>query len=113
MMKENDTPLGSYVDRIREDTGRYVRQLLQEHEDLRLRFAQLEDENARMREEASKLRQDLDTRRKEEEALQERLLPIREESPDYMRRFSRLQPSNSNPPTPYAPTYHLHPPPHH
>ncbi len=108
MMKENDTPLGSYVDRIREDTGRYVRQLLQEHEDLRVRFAQLEDENARMREEASKLRQDLDTRRKEEEALHERLLAIREESQDYMRRFSELETSNANLANLYVASYQLH-----
>jgi regulator of replication initiation timing len=107
-MKENDTPLGSYVDRIREDTGRYVRQLLQEHEDLRVRFAQLEDENARMREEASKLRQDLDARRKEEEALHERLLAIRDESQDYMRRFSELETNNANLANLYVASYQLH-----
>src|SRR5258708_12620549 len=107
-MKENEPWLGSYVDKIREDTGRYVRQLLQEHEDLRVGFAQLENENARMREEASKLRQDLDTRRQEEEALHEKLMSIREESQDYMRRFSELESSNANLANLYVASYQLH-----
>jgi regulator of replication initiation timing len=107
-MKENDTPLGSYVEKIREDTGRYVRQLLQEHEDLRVRFVQLEDENARMREEASKLLRDLDTRRREEEALHEKLVAIRDESQDYMRRFSELETNNANLANLYVASYQLH-----
>ncbi len=107
-MKENEPSLGSYVDKIREDTGRYVRQLLQEHEDLRVGFAQLENENARMREEASKLREDLDTRRQEEEALHEKLMAIRDESQDYMRRFSELESSNANLANLYVASYQLH-----
>jgi regulator of replication initiation timing len=107
-MKENEPSLGSYVDKIREDTGRYVRQLLQEHEDLRLGVAQLENENAHMRDEASKLRQDLDTRRREEAALHEKLTAIRDESQDYMRRFSELESSNANLANLYVASYQLH-----
>jgi regulator of replication initiation timing len=107
-MKDNEPSLGNYVDKIREDTGRYVRQLLQEHADLRLGVAQLENENARMREEASKLRQDLDTRRQEEAALHEKLTAIRDESQDYMRRFSELESSNANLANLYVASYQLH-----
>src|SRR5260370_1567247 len=107
-MKENEPSVGSCGDKIREDTGRYVRQLLQEHEDLRVGFAQLENENARMREEASKLRQDLDTRRQEEEVLHEKLMAIRDESQDYMRRFSELESSNANLAILYVASYQLH-----
>ncbi|MEO8033339.1 MAG: GAF domain-containing protein [Acidobacteriota bacterium] len=107
-MKENENSPGSYVDKVRDDTGRYVRQLLKEHEDLRVVFAQLENENARMREEASKLRQDLDSRRREEQALHERLMAIREESQDYLRRFSELESNNANLANLYVASYQLH-----
>ncbi|HXH42206.1 MAG TPA: GAF domain-containing protein [Thermoanaerobaculia bacterium] len=107
-MKENETSPGTYVDKVREDTGRYVRQLLQEHESLRVAFAQLETENARAREEVSSLRQDLDARRKEEETLHEKVMAIRSESEDYMRRYSELESSNTNLANLYVASYQLH-----
>lgn len=107
-MKENENSPGSFVDKVRDDTGRYVRQLLKEHEDLRVAFAQLENENSRMREEASKLRQDLDSRRREEQALHERLMAIREESQDYLRRFTELESNNANLANLYVASYQLH-----
>lgn len=107
-MKENETILVSYIDKLREDTGQYVRQLLHEHEQLRLAFAQLESENARMREEETRLRQDLDSRRREEQLLHEKLVAIREESHDYMRRFSELEVSNTKLANLYVASYQLH-----
>jgi regulator of replication initiation timing len=107
-MKDNDTSAGSYVDKIREDTGRYMRQLLQEHENLRVAFAQLENENVRLREEASSLRQELDSRRQEEENLHQKLVAIRDESRDYMGRYSELETSNTNLANLYVASYQLH-----
>ncbi len=107
-MKENETSPGTYVDKVREDTGRYVRQLLQEHESLRVAFAQIENDNVRLRQEASNLRQDLDSRRKEEEALHEKLKDVRNESQDYMRRFAELESSNTNLANLYVASYQLH-----
>jgi regulator of replication initiation timing len=108
MMKENDTSPGSYVDKVREDTGRYVRQLLQEHEGVRLAFAQIENENAQLREEVSGLRKDLDSRRLQEEALHRSLAAIANESEDYMRRYSELESSNTNLANLYVASYQLH-----
>jgi regulator of replication initiation timing len=107
-MKENDASPGSYIDKVREDTGRYVRQLLQEHEGLRLAFAQIENENAHLREEVSGLRRDLDSRRMEEEALHQSLTAIASESQDYMRRYSELESSNTNLANLYVASYQLH-----
>jgi regulator of replication initiation timing len=107
-MKENDTSPGSYVDKVREDTGRYVRQLLQEHEGLRVAFAQIENENAHLREEVSGLRKDLDSRHIEEEALHQRLIAIANESDDYMRQYSELESSNANLANLYVASYQLH-----
>jgi regulator of replication initiation timing len=107
-MKENENASASYVDKVREDTGRYVRQLLQDHEGLRVAFAKLENENSRLREEASKLLQDLDSRRKEEEALHEKLVTIRQESQDYLQRFSELEINNANLANLYVASYQLH-----
>src|SRR5216684_2642068 len=107
-MKENETSPGAYVDKIREDTGRYMRQLLQEHENLRLSFAQIENENMRLKEEAARLRQELDSRGREEEALHKKLEDVGHETQDYMRRFAELESSNTNLANLYVASYQLH-----
>jgi hypothetical protein len=85
MMKDGER-LGKYVSKVREDTRRYIRDLLNENEKLRVLAASLESEKAQLKDE--KL------------LLQERLLMAREE-------LDRVQ-QNSNLANLYVASYRLH-----
>lgn len=99
MSHEPSTP--SYVDRVRDDTQRYIRYLLTENEQLRVASAQLETE-------VSGLRQELSQRTNVERELAETLERIREEGQKTLARYAEVEMHNANLANLYVTSYQLH-----
>lgn len=107
-MSENDSGHGSYVDKVREDTHRYVTKLLSENQSLRTALIEVESENARLAYELAAVRREVDEQRSRESTLQERLADVRAASDQYMRQFMELEQHNTNLANLYVASYQLH-----
>jgi len=92
-MKEEEK--GSYVHRVREDTQRYIKDLLGENERLRAAVAVLEDEKrhleAQLDMQARMVQQEIERREKEKASLQERLQEIESESRRFLDQYSKVE----------------------
>ncbi len=98
----SETPHNNtYVDRVREDTQKYVRRLLGENEQLRLTLAQLESELGAVRDE-------LEQRRAAEEELARAVERIRSESEQYLAQYAEVEMNNANLANLYVASYQLH-----
>jgi len=97
----HEIPSNSYVDRVREDTQKYVRRLLSENEELRVTTAKLESEVA-------VLRQELAHRQNTERELQSSLERIRRESEQYFAQYAEVEMNNANLANLYVASYQLH-----
>jgi K+-sensing histidine kinase KdpD len=97
----SDTNHGSYVDRVREDTQKYVRRLLSENEELRLSLAQLESQAALMR-------QELEQRQRAQDELAHAVDRIRRESQQYAAQYAEVEMHNANLANLYVASYQLH-----
>jgi len=114
MMKDGEG-LGSYVRKVREDTRRYVRDLLSENEKLRVIVASLESEKAQLKEEKLVLqerlltaREELDRIRSEEVSLQRKLANIETEHRQFFDQYEKVEQQNSNLANLYVASYRLH-----
>jgi predicted RNase H-like nuclease (RuvC/YqgF family) len=101
MAMSNDTSHTSYVDRVREDTQKYVRRLLSENEQLRVTVAQLESEVGRVKQELSQRQQAA----RELELAVER---VRAESEQYLAQYAEVEMHNANLANLYVASYQLH-----
>jgi K+-sensing histidine kinase KdpD len=99
MSYESNHP--SYVDRVRDDTQRYIRHLLSENENLRVASAQLQSELARVRQELTQ-RQDV------ERELAETMERIRAEGQQYLAQYAEVEMHNANLANLYVTSYQLH-----
>jgi hypothetical protein len=99
---------GSYVDRVREDTQKYVRRLLSENEQLRLSLAQLESQNTDMRHELAAVREEVEQRRRAQDELAHAVERIREESQQYAAQYAEVEMHNANLANLYVASYQLH-----
>lgn len=97
----NESGLPSYVDRVREDTQRYIRYLLTENEQLRVATAHLESELARVR-------QELIQHREVEQELARTMESIRAESEQYLAQYAQVEQHNANLANLYVTSYQLH-----
>jgi nitrate/nitrite-specific signal transduction histidine kinase len=104
----NESGLPSYVDRVREDTQKYIRHLLAENEQLRLTTAQLESEATRLRQELGAVRQELMHHREAEVELSRSIERIRAESEQYLAQFAQVELHNANLANLYVTSYQLH-----
>lgn len=100
-MEPNDTPHSGYVDKVREETQRYVHKLLTENEALHVLVATQQTENER-------LRRELRQHETEEAQVRERLDEIRAESSRYAAQFVELETHNANLANLYVASYQLH-----
>ncbi len=109
-MKEEEK--GSYVHRVREDTQRYIKDLLGENERLRAAVAVLEDEKrhleAQLDMQARMVQQEIERREKEKASLQERLQEIESESRRFLDQYSKVEQHNANLANLYVSSYQLH-----
>ncbi|HYR27933.1 MAG TPA: GAF domain-containing protein [Thermoanaerobaculia bacterium] len=97
----HETSHPSYIDRVRDDTQRYMRYLLTENEQLRSATAHLETE-------LSGLRQELSQRRDAERELGETLERIRAEGQKTLARYAEVEMHNANLANLYVTSYQLH-----
>lgn len=96
-----DTHASSYVDRVREDTQKYVRDLLSENEQLRVLNAQLQSE-------IGVVRNELAQRDASQRELSQAIERIREESQQYLARYAEVEMHNANLANLYVASYQLH-----
>jgi hypothetical protein len=101
MAMSNDTSHTSYVDRVREDTQKYVRRLLSENEQLRVTVAQLESEVGRVK-------QELSQRQQAAQELELAVERIRAESEQYLAQYAEVEMHNANLANLYVASYQLH-----
>lgn len=97
----NESGLPSYVDRVREDTQKYIRHLLAENEQLRLSAAHVESELARVRQELSR-------HREAEQELAQAMDRVRAESEQYLVQYAEVEMHNANLANLYVTSYQLH-----
>lgn len=97
----NESGLPSYVDRVREDTQKYIRHLLVENEQLRLTSAHLESELGR-------LRQELNQHREAERELAQAIERVRAESEQHLAQYAEVEMHNANLANLYVTSYQLH-----
>jgi regulator of replication initiation timing len=107
-MNENDAGHGGYVDKIREDTQRYIKKLLSENEALRTSLAEVQSEGARLSYQVAALRRDLEEHHSRETHLQQRLADVRAAGDQYMKQFVELEQHNTNLANLYVASYQLH-----
>ena len=94
---------GAYVEKVRQDTERYVRELLDENKKIHLRFAGLESataslerEKARLEDENRRLREELARDRGEHERLRRRLADVEEQSHRHSEQYIQVEQQNTN-----------------
>jgi regulator of replication initiation timing len=107
-MNENDSAHGGYVDKVREDTQRYIKKLLSENEALRTTLVEVQSEGARLSYQVAALRRDLEEQRSRETHLRQRLADVRAAGDQYMKQFMELEQHNTNLANLYVASYQLH-----
>jgi hypothetical protein len=114
-MTKDGESLGKYVHKVREDTRRYVHDLLSENEKLRVLVASLESEKTQLKEEKLLLqerlllaREELDRIRSEEVSLQRKLASIETEHRQFSEQYEKVEHQNSNLANLYVASYRLH-----
>jgi len=103
----SDPTQNSYVDRVREDTQKYVRRLLSENEQLRMVLAQLELDTALVRQELQAAREELDQRQRAQDELARSIERIREESQQALAQYAEVEMHNANLANLYVASYQL------
>ena len=103
-----ETTHSSYVDRVREDTQKYVRQLLSENEQLSILTAQLQSEIAIVRQELAGAREEVTQREVAQRELSQSLDRIRDESRQNLAQYAEVEMHNANLANLYVASYQLH-----
>jgi len=101
-------PQNSYVDRVREDTQKYVRGLLAENEQIRLVLARYETEIEMVRQELQAAREELEQRQRMHEELARAVEQIREEGQQALAQYAEVELNNANLANLYVASYQLH-----
>lgn len=114
-MTESGQKPGDYVRKVREDTHRYMQDLLEENKRLRRLVASLESDKARLeqermryREELLEARTDLEQFRAEQASLQRQLAEIEADNRRYSQEYSKVERENNNLANLYVASYRLH-----
>ncbi len=109
----NDPP--SYVQRAREETQRYLLEVLEENQKLRRRVASLDDERTRLREEriglqeqTLALREELEAQLDKQQRLLGELCKAEDENHLFSERFAKIEEHNNNLANLYVASYRLH-----
>lgn len=96
------------VEKMLEDTRRYARELLQEHEKLRVRAFALEAQRARLEDELQAVRRDLSRGHDEQEQLRHELSAVEKEKSTFAERNVEVERQNSNLTLLFGASYRLH-----
>jgi hypothetical protein len=114
-MTQQDKGPGRFVEKVREETQRYMLDLLEDNERLRRRLAGLESERTRLREEKMTLqeqqltlREELDRFQEEQLHLQQQLTEVEAENHRFSARYVEVEEQNNNLANLYVASYRLH-----
>ena len=98
----------SYVEKVRDDTRRYVQALLEENGKLRVLTASLESENRFLNEQIAGLQKDAAAHRAERERLQKNLAAVEEENRRFSEQYVEVEQQNTDLASLYVASYRLH-----
>jgi regulator of replication initiation timing len=104
----NKPDLGAYVQRVREDTHRYARDLLDENEKLRAALVSMAQENERLRSESTRVRVEIEQVAENARRLKEVLSLVEAENRRFSSRYVEVEQENSNLANLYVASYRLH-----
>src|SRR5262245_17633754 len=111
-MKNDQGSHRGYVQRVREDTRRYISELLAENERLRKVAALLEDEKSHLQSQldsqADLLKQELNRRETEKASLNQRLQEIEAQNQRFTAKYTEVERQNANLANLYVASYRLH-----
>lgn len=114
-IKKDGEGQGSYILKVREDTRRYVQDLLNENEKLRRLVAALESEKGRLlsekmtlQEKLLALREELDRIYQEQSDLRRQLAEIEAANQQYSHQYFEVEQQNNNLANLYVASYQLH-----
>ncbi len=114
-MKKEGEGQGSYVFRVREDTRRYVQDLLNENDRLRRLVAGLESDKGRflgekmsLQEKVLALREELDRVSHEQADLRRQLADVEASNQKYSHQYVEVESQNNNLANLYVASYQLH-----
>lgn len=107
-MKKDREDRGAYVRKVRENTQRYVQELLGENEKLRVLAGSLENQNLRLQEQILRIREELENHDREQVSLQRRLAEIGAENRRFSEQYIQVEQQNSNLANLYVASYSLH-----
>ncbi|MES1242859.1 MAG: GAF domain-containing protein [Acidobacteriota bacterium] len=115
MKKDGEGQQGNYVFRVREDTRRYVQDLLNENDRLRRLMASLESEKGRLlsekmslQEKVLSLREELDRIYHEQTDLRRQLADVEAANYKYSNQYVEVESQNNNLANLYVASYQLH-----
>jgi len=98
----------SYVEKVRDDTRRYVQALLEENGKLRVLTASLESENRFLNEQVASLQKDIESHWLERERLQKSVASIEDESRRFSEQYVEVEQQNTDLASLYVASYRLH-----
>jgi len=111
-MTADDTGHGEYVQKVRDQTRRYIQDLLEENDRLRRRVTALASQEARLKEEGLRLREEIlslrDRSREQQADLNRRLAEAEAESDGFSARYVEVEEHNNNLANLYVASYQLH-----
>ena len=107
-MKKSEGERTGYVQKVREGTTKYMKDLLAENEKLRLLAARLEGETQALEAEVANLKDEVISRQEQTAKLKQRLVIVEEENHRFSEQYVEVEQNNSNLANLYVASYRLH-----
>jgi nitrate/nitrite-specific signal transduction histidine kinase len=107
-MKPSGPSPESYIEKVRDDTRRYVQALLEENGKLRVLTASLESENRFLNEQVAGLQKDVESHWVERERLQKSIATIEDENRRFSEQYVEVEQQNTDLASLYVASYRLH-----
>ena len=107
-MKPSGPTPESYVEKVRDDTRRYVQALLEENGKLRVLTASLESENRFLNEQVTGLQKDIESHWLERDRLQKSIAAIEGENRQFSEQYVEVEQQNTDLASLYVASYRLH-----
>lgn len=96
-----------YVDRVQEDIQRYLREILDDNNKLRVLVAGLRNENLTLTDANARLREEVEQTRRQQEHLRQQYAEIEHTSSRYAEQYAQIEQQNSNLANLYVASYQL------
>ncbi len=107
-MPDKETGGAAYIHRVRQDTERFVEDVLKENDTLRARAAALQGEKLSLWEEIQTLRKEMERHRWDQAHLQLQLADVEAQNKRFSEEYVRVEQQNANLANLYVVSYRLH-----